>query len=220
MTRRTSSADSSRTSSTSGSFFSSSSSAIFSISCDFCTCHGNLGDDDHPGAARALFLAPLRADAERAAPGAVGLGNGLLWNSTMMPPVGKSGPLTHFEQRSILASGLLDQMQRGVARVRRRCAAGSRSPCRPRCPARRWRAGSGSRRAEPPAPRSGRRNWAGTRRRPRRCPPAAAARPRSGGLRCSGRRRDYRRRYCRNCPGRRPADSARRSPAPGAPCAS
>ena len=44
------------------------------------------------------------------------------------------------------------------------------------------------------------------RRRPRSCAP-----------RCSAWRRRYRRRYCRNCPGRRPADSARRSPGRGAP---
>ena len=40
ITRRMSSADSSRTSPTSGSFFSLSSSAIFSISRDFCTSQG------------------------------------------------------------------------------------------------------------------------------------------------------------------------------------
>ena len=44
-----------------------------------------------------------------------------------------------------------------------------------------------------------------------------ASRPRSGALRCSAWRRRYRRRYCRNCPARRPADSARRNPARGAP---
>jgi len=128
-----------------------------------------------------------------------------------MPPVGKSGPLTHFRSVFDFRVGLVDQMQGGVAKLGGVVRRESRSPCPPRCPARHWRAGSETRRAAPPALSTYRRNWDGTRRRPRRCLRAAAARRQSCGLRCSDRQRDYRRRYCRNCPGRRPADSARRN---------
>ena len=59
--------------------------------------------------------------------------------------------------------------------------------------------------------------WRGNRPRPRRSRRAGPWRPRSAGSRCSAWRRGYRRRCCRNCPGRRPGGSAGRSPAPGVP---
>ena len=73
------------------------------------------------------------------------------------------------------AFGMLDQMQPARRTSRRHCAAGWRSPCRRRCPARRWPAGSGRPPAAPPAPAPRRHRWRGNRRRPRRCRPAAAA---------------------------------------------
>ena len=82
---------------------------------------------------------------------------------------------------------------------------------------RRWRGDWESAPAARPALRSRRHRSGGNRRRSRRCPAAAPRRRRSGGSRCSAWPRRYRRRYCRNCPARRPADSAARNPAPGAP---
>ena len=116
ITRRMSSADSSRTSPTSGSFFSLSSSAIFSTSRDFCTSHGNFGDDDDPGAARALFLVPAGAGAERAAPGRVGFGDRFLGIDD--DAAGREiRALDPFQQRLRLRVGLVDQMQRRVAQL-------------------------------------------------------------------------------------------------------
>ncbi len=75
---------------------------------------GNLGDDDHPGAARALFLLPFGAGAERAAAGHIGLGDGLLGIDD--DAAGREiRPLDVFQQRLRLRLGLLDQVQRGVA---------------------------------------------------------------------------------------------------------
>ena len=108
----------------------------------------------------------------------------------------------------------------GTARhrtARRRCAAESRSPCRPRCPASRWRADWGTHPAAPPARLRCRRRSDENRSHPRRCRRAAGARRRSGALRCSAWRPDYRRRHCRSCPDHRSADSARQNPAPAAP---
>ena len=177
---------------------------------------GNFGDHDQTGAAAGVLGVPARPQAERAAPGGVGLGDrlGRIDDDA-------AGREIRARARISTACGCArwaarsDKARRRTAR--RRCAAGSRSPCRPRCPARRWRAGSETPPAAPPAPATRRRSWGGNRRRPRRCRRAGAARLRSAAPRCSGRRRRYRRRYCRNCPGRRPADSARRNPARGAP---
>jgi hypothetical protein len=61
------------------------------------------------------------------------------------------------------------------------------------------------------------RRFRGNRPRPRLSLRAAAAQLRSAAPRCSAWRRRYPRRYCRNCPGPRPAGTAPRSPARGAP---
>ena len=114
ITTRMSSADSSRTSPTSGSFFSLSSSAIFSISRDFCTSHGNFGDDDDPGAARALLLAPFGAGAERAAPGHIGFRDALLGIDD--DAAGREiRTLDEAQQRFRLRVRLVDQVQRRLA---------------------------------------------------------------------------------------------------------
>ena len=137
--------------------------------------------------------------------------------STMMPPVGKSGPGTSSTSFSMVALGCLMRCSSRRAQLVRRCAAGCWSPCRRRCPPSRWRAGSGRRPAARPAPRARRRRWGGSRPCPRRCRRAGPWRRWSGGSRCSAWPRRYRRRCCRSCPARRPAGSARRSPARGAP---
>ena len=62
-----------------------------------------------------------------------------------------------------------------------------------------------------------RRSWAGNRRSPCRCPPAARWRCARAALRCTAWPRADRRRPSRSCPGRRPADSAWRKPAPCGP---
>ena len=62
-----------------------------------------------------VLLLPLRAHAERAAPGAIGLGD-LLGRSTMMPPVGKSGPGTKVDSWSVVRLRVGDQVERGVAK--------------------------------------------------------------------------------------------------------
>jgi len=76
----------------------------------------NLGDDDHPGAARALFLAPSGAGAERATPGHVGLGNALLGIDD--DAAGREIRTLHpFQQRLRLRLGLVDQVQRRIAKL-------------------------------------------------------------------------------------------------------
>ena len=77
---------------------------------------GNFGDDHDPGAARALFLAPFGAGAERAAPGHVGFGDALLGIDD--DAAGREiRTLDPFQQRLRLGVGLVDQMQRGVAQL-------------------------------------------------------------------------------------------------------
>ena len=76
----------------------------------------NFGDDHDPGAARAFFLIPLGAGAERAAPGHVGLGDALLGVDD--DAAGREiRSLDPFQQRLRLGVGLVDQMQRGVAEL-------------------------------------------------------------------------------------------------------
>ena len=123
-----------------------SSSAIFSISLRLLHLVGDFGDDDLPGAAALVLL--------RASGRAGGSRRGRsrrprrieARSSTMMPPVGKSGPWTKLVIRSAIGRrrGLLDQMQRRVAefggvvrRDRGRHADGDAATSR-------WRAGSGS----------------------------------------------------------------------------
>ena len=181
---------------------------------------GDLGDHHLVLAVGQLLLLPARTQPEAAAAGAVGLGDA--GRGLDQEAAGRQvGPLD-------VAQQLLDRRaapppwtgrpsRPGRRAARRHCAAGCWSPCRPRCPRHRWRAGSGT----PPAARRARcryrRNCRGNRPRPRRCPRAAPSRPRSAGSRCSAWPRGYRRRCCRNCPDRRPAGSAGRSPGPGAP---
>ena len=78
----------------------------------------DLGDDDDPGAARALFLAPPRAGAERAAPGHIGLGDALLGIDD--DAAGREiRTLDPFQQRLRLRLGLVDQVQRRLAKLGR-----------------------------------------------------------------------------------------------------
>ncbi len=77
---------------------------------------GNLGDDHDPGAARALFLLPLGADAERAAAGGVGFGDRFLGIDD--DAAGREIRSLHpAQKRARLRLRLLDQMQRGVAQL-------------------------------------------------------------------------------------------------------
>ena len=217
-TRRTSSADSSRTSASSGSFFACSSSAMRVDQPRLRHLVGNFGDDDLIGAAAGIFAAPsARAGgscrARSCRPRTIDLAR--LDDDAAGR---KIGPGHEIDQLVGGGVGELDQMQRRVAQladiVRRdvgRHADGDAGR-------RRWRAGWG--------------NWPGST--DGSCSRAVVvgaevdgvlvdaveqlrARSRSAALRCSGRRRGYRRRYCRNCPGRRSADSGRRSPARGGP---
>ena len=74
----------------------------------------DLGNDDDPGAAGALFLLPAGAGAERAAAGHVGFGDRLLGidDDAAGREIRALDPL---QQRLRLGVGLLDQMQRRVA---------------------------------------------------------------------------------------------------------
>uniref|UniRef100_A0A0N4ZJN0 LigA n=1 Tax=Parastrongyloides trichosuri TaxID=131310 RepID=A0A0N4ZJN0_PARTI len=101
--------------------------------------------------------------------------------------------------------------------VRPHYAAGSRSPCPRRCPTTRWPAGWGSPPAGPPALRPDRHRWGESRPRPDRCRPAAERRRASACTPYNASQQHYRRRYSRNCPARRQADSALRNPAPDVP---
>ena len=153
---------------------------------------------------------------KRAAPGAIGFGDHFA-RSTMMPPVGKSGPGTKLHQLVGPGLGIGDQIERGVAEfgdIMRR---------------------DRGRHAHRDALRAiGEQIREGRRQHHRLFRVAGIivaeidrvfvdafeqqrARHRSCALRCSDRRRRHRRRYCRNCPARRPAGSARKNPAPAAP---
>ncbi len=177
---------------------------------------GNFGDDDRVGAAPGLLLVPARAHAERAAPGRIGFGDRFPAVDDE-PAGGKIRAGDELQQRAASRLGIVDQMQRGVAqlgRVVRRDR--GRHADRNSLRAVGQQIGE-TRPAVPPAPATGRRSWRGNRPHPRRCRRAAAGRPRSCALRCNDRRLRYRRRYCRNCPGRRSADNARKNPARAAP---
>ena len=135
----------------------------------------------------ASSVCPARAHPERAAAGGIGLRDGL--GRIDDDAAGrKIRTRDVFQQRAAarVRAGRSDAARRRT--VRRHCAAGSRSPCRPRCPASRWRAGWETPPAAPPALSTSRHSWRGNRPRPRRCRRAAAARPRSAAPRCSGRR--------------------------------
>ncbi len=150
---------------------------------------------------------PARADTEAATPGGVGFGDGR--GTVDDEAAGREVRAGHMLQHLRVGRfGLVDQQDRGARTVRRHCAAGCWSPCRPQCRPRHWRAGSGTGpgTARAPAPRHYRSD--GNRRRPRRGRPSGRSRPESAAPRCSDRPRRYRRRYCRNCPARRPAGSA------------
>ena len=101
--------------------------------------------------------------------------------------------------------------------ARRHCAAGCWSPCRRRFRSRHWRADWGRGREKPPAPHPRHYRWVETRPCLRPGPPSGRRRPGSGALRYSASPQHYRRRYCRNCPARRPAACAAKNPAPAAP---
>ena len=75
----------------------------------------NFGDDDHPGAARALFLLPLGADAERAAAGDIGFGDGFLGIDDDAAGR-KIRTLDPFQKRLRFRIRLVDQMQRRFAK--------------------------------------------------------------------------------------------------------
>ncbi|OIQ68503.1 hypothetical protein GALL_499030 [mine drainage metagenome] len=79
---------------------------------------GDLGDDHDPGAARAFFLFPLGPDTKRAAPGHVGFGNALLGIDDDAAGR-KIRTLDPFQERLRLRFGLVDQMQRRVAKLGR-----------------------------------------------------------------------------------------------------
>ena len=140
---------------------------------------GNFGDDHDIGAAAGVFALPARAHAERAAAGGVGFGDrfGRIDDDAAGREI---RTLDVFQQRlaARIRACRSDAARRRTAR--RRCAAGSRSPCRRRCPASRWRADWGKPPAAPPALRWCRHRWGGNRPRPRRCRRSAAARLRSG----------------------------------------
>ena len=74
---------------------------------------GNLGDDDLPQPAAQILLRPARAQAERAAPGAIGLGDAV--RRFDQHAAGREiGPLDQGRQRVVARVGRLDQMQAGV----------------------------------------------------------------------------------------------------------
>jgi hypothetical protein len=83
------------------------------------------------------------------------------------PPVGKSAGCG--QQVVERPPRVAAQLQRGGAELARHCAAGWRSPCRPRCPPRRSPAGSGRPREGPAAPSPRHRRWRGSRPRSPRC---------------------------------------------------
>ena len=177
---------------------------------------GDLGDDDLVAAVLELLALPLGAQAEAAAAGLVGLGDATRAARPGCRRWGSPGRGGGGGGRGWWPPGC-GSVRARRRRVRRRCGAGWRWPCRPRCRWRRWRAGSGRRRGGPPAPAPARRRWRGNRPRRPRCRRAGPAPPPSGGLRCSAWPRRCRRRCCRNCPGPRPAGSGRRSPGRGGP---
>ena len=77
---------------------------------------GNLGDDDDPGAAGALFLHPFSAGAERAAAGDVGLGDRFVGIDDDAAGR-KIRPLDPFQKRARFGLRLLDQVQCSVAKL-------------------------------------------------------------------------------------------------------
>ena len=73
---------------------------------------GDFGDDDLPGAARALFPFPAGADAKAAAAGLVGFGHaGLVFDDDAAG--GKVGALDELQQRTVLDVRVLDQRDGG-----------------------------------------------------------------------------------------------------------
>ena len=85
---------------------------------------GNLRDDDLIGAAPGVLLLPSRAHAERAAAGGIGLGDHR--RRVDDDAAGREiRPLDVFQQRLGARVRIVDQEQRGVAELVRRCAAGS-----------------------------------------------------------------------------------------------
>ena len=134
---------SSRTSPSSGSFFSSISWAICSISLRLLHLIGDFGDDDLPGAVLALLDRPSGAHAEAAAAGLVGRQDRrrVLHQHAAGREIRARHVAQQIGRRRLRDGGSGGSRRR---RPRRRCAAGWRSPCRPRCRPRRWRAGSGN----------------------------------------------------------------------------
>ena len=120
------------------------SAAICSMRRAFCDLVGNLGDDDLPGAVLALSTLPLRAHAESAAAGLVGLriASGSRRGCRRS---GSRGRACAQQASTESLSGVGRMIPAPRRRPRRRYAAGWRSPCRPRCRPRRSPAGWGRR---------------------------------------------------------------------------
>ena len=171
------------------------------------SCHleGNLGDDDLVLAALLDDLG-LAANRDRAAAGLVGLADRLV--PKIVPPVGKSGPVTMSQRSSSVRSGSSISAaiaSADLAEVVRRNV-------------RRHADGDAARTVDEQlrqAPGQHDRLDAlivevGDERRPSlyRCRPACRARCAPGALPCSGRPPAGRRRSNRSCRARRPADSA------------
>ena len=176
-TRRTSSANSSRTSPSSGAFLASIRLGQLFDQVGLLHLVGDLGDDDPVGARGPVSSLVQRA--RSAHPAAAGL-VGLQQRRARLDDDAAGG-----EVRALAHGPSGRRWWRRAARAaagrrrsaRRRCAAGSRSPCPRRCRTSRWPAGWGSRPAGRPALPPRRRRWRGNRPRPRRCRRAAAAPP-------------------------------------------
>ena len=216
-TRRMSSADSSRTSASSGSFFSFSSSAIFSISRRLLHLPGNLGDDDRIGAAAGVLL--------RASARARGTSRGRSRRPRRSPPADRRRCRRSGSPAPARTSAACGCARSGVSI---RCSAASHSsaalcggievamptamPCAPLA----------SRLGKAAGSTTGSSSLAvvGRAEIDRVLVDAVEQQARDLGqprLGVAHGRRRYRRRYCRNCPARRPADSAARNPARAAP---
>ena len=124
---------------------------------------GNLGDDDDPGAARAVLDVPRGAHAEAAAAGLVGFADrGLVVDDDAAG--GEVRPLDDLEQVAVVGLRVARSGAPPHRAIRPCCAAGSRSPCRPRCRPSRWPANAARRPAAPPARSPSRSRWGGNRR--------------------------------------------------------
>ena len=156
---------------------------------------------------------PARPHPERCrGPKCIGLLDRRRALSTSSPPVGKSGPGIMSTSLPIVAHSANLIRCRSAVQISPTLCGGTDGRHADRDARRavgeQVRKG---RRQHDQAPRPRRHRSSGNRPRPRRCPASSAcATPRSGAPRCSASPQRYRRRHCRNCPGRRPAGSAAR----------